>query len=94
LKDVGKVLFSVPSQDDKSCTLYLMDLVNGNKVKIKTGFEGNILSCEVSKGEQGILIKSLSGNGTLKYYLFNGKGKFLDLQNALKSQVKFATYFP
>jgi hypothetical protein len=71
-----------------------MDLVNGNRAKIKDGFEDNILNYEVSKGEQGILIKSLFGNGTLKYYLFNGKEKFLDLQNALKSQVKFATYFP
>ena len=70
-----------------------MDLVNGNRAKIKDGFEDNILNYEVSKGEQGILIKSLSGNGTLKHYLFNGKEKFLDLQNALKSQVKFATYF-
>ncbi|MCX6087646.1 MAG: hypothetical protein NTV78_00480, partial [Caldiserica bacterium] len=80
-------------QDNKSCTLYLMDLVNGNRAKIKDGFEDNILNYEVSKGEQGILIKSLSGNGTLKHYLFNGKEKFLGLQNALKSQVKFATYF-
>jgi hypothetical protein len=70
-----------------------MDLVNGNKVKIKAGFEDNILNYEVFKDGQDILIKSLSGNGTLKYYLFNGKEKFLDLQNALKSQVKFATYF-
>lgn len=79
MKDVGKVLFSVPSQDNKSCTLYLMDLVNGNKVKIKAGFEDNILNYEVFKDGQDILIKSLSGNGTLKYYLFNGKEKFLDL---------------
>jgi len=70
-----------------------MDLVNGNRAKIKDGFEDNILNYEVSKDGQGVLIKSLSGNGTLKYYLFNGKEKFLDLQNALKSQVKFATYF-
>jgi hypothetical protein len=34
-----------------------MDLVNGNRTKIKDGFEGNILSCEVSKDEQGVLIK-------------------------------------
>ena len=70
-----------------------MDLVNGNRAKIKDGFEDNILNYEVFKDGQDILIKSLSGNGTLKYYLFNGKEKFLDLQNALKSQVKFATYF-
>jgi hypothetical protein len=56
-----------------------MDLVNGNKVKIKAGFEDNILNYEVFKDGQDILIKSLSGNGTLKYYLFNGKEKFLDL---------------
>jgi hypothetical protein len=49
-------MFGVPFQDNKSCILNLMDLVSGNKVKIKDGFEGNILSCEISKGERDILL--------------------------------------
>lgn len=83
------------SLQDKS--LFLLDLSNGTKIKIKENFLDNIRgsACQISNNGKDILIGALTKDGLPTYYLFNTQNhKFTDLNKLINEKIDFANFYP
>jgi len=83
------------SLQDKS--LYLLDVSNGTKLKIKENFVDFIMGaqCHISTNGKDILIGAATKDGLPTYYIFNTQNrKFTDLNKIISAYIDFANFYP